>query len=845
MEISRFKRKFFSLIVLVLIIAFPLSTFAGVFGVGAYLSSEPDADKTTVANMMSDLGMSITRMTINYSDNIDWSPYDTAVELTRSRNIENLILLHYEGSLPSSGDYCNFVGQVASRYSGKTAGYEILNEADNYLSGSNYAPYLSCSYDAIKANDSGAKVIASGLTARTEATNFWQGIVNAGAWDKLDAIGLHPYREKAPEVVDFNIGDFVTSINIAANFINGHGGGKKIWLTEFGTKNSVGDANQANYTARSFIMARSVSEVEKIISYRFRDNGEGYGIVNSNLSHRSLWDRYKDVLNQLDYAGTAERIYVFDKSTIDSFDLTSGYKTDLSSNASLNLSTTSGYSGNGLKMAYNFNSSNGYVVANKQKSIDGQPVGIGIWAKGPNTSSILKLRIVDNNNETFQFDLGKVTGDWNFYKFDFAHDVAKVSWGGNGNIDYPIKFDSVVYDSQGGVSSGSLYVDEAVSINGSADMYAYKLGSKLAYWKVSGSSSNSVCGKTLNFTEEPQVTSVSSCSVWDTGSTQSAPVAQSAPVVQSAPSAPMSNVKTTTPAPSAPSVYSADNTQVAPNNWTATIGDNIELDLKVRDSEGNEMAGDKMPAQGWELITKEGTFETIQAPIKDNNFKAIIKSSIPQKIVVGVKYNGAELARLTTIYINPKMTELKDILPEKIFTVKKDDSIVLTAKPNDALGIHLDGMPESTKVIAKISSDPTYFWLSNNKEANRYEGVIIMPSEAGKHEIEIYSENDKGEMAVFAKGDITIKNDAIASVTSAPKRVIWPYIIAGVAGLVAIIFIIILLIPKLRIKLFNIFKHNKNTPVMHKLRYIGNTSKIKFGGINEKKTTTSSSLLVL
>jgi len=372
---------------------------------------------------------------------------------------------------------------ACSRYSGKTAGYEIFNEADNYISGGDYTPYLVRSYDKIKAVDSGAKVVVSGLTARSEATNFWNGIYSAGGWDKFDALGLHPYRDTAPETVAFNTGDFVTSINIAANWLRSKGSGKKIWLTEFGVKSStVGETNQAYYLARSYFMAKSVSEVEKIMMYRYRDQSSGdYGMVSSSGARKPLYDLYKNTIRQFDSSGTAERLYIYDKTTINSFDSTSGFDTTPSSNGSVNLSGASGYSGNGLKFDYNFNASNSYVVAEKPTNISGTPVGLGIWAKGPITSSVLKLRIKDNNNETFQFDLGKVGSDWEFFKFDYNGDVAKTSWGGNGTIDYPIKFNAIVYDAQNGDRSGTLYLDELVSIAEGADLYAYKLGSKLVY----------------------------------------------------------------------------------------------------------------------------------------------------------------------------------------------------------------------------------------------------------------------------------------------------------------------------------------------------------------------------
>lgn len=507
----KLKKVLISVLLILIIIGLPSTTLAGVFGVGGYISSEPDSIKSALADQLADLGASITRTTINYGVT-DWAPFDTGIELARARGIENLILLHYESSRPSVDEWGDFVASVASRYSGKIVGYEILNEADNYISGSDYASYLWRSYDKIKEYDSGAKVVVSGLTARSEATSFWNSLYSAGAWDKFDAIGLHPYRDSAPEVVAYNIGDFINSLNIAANWINSKGGGKKIWLTEFGVRSStVGETNQANYIARSFILSRAVSLVEKAMMYRLRD-GDNWGIVKSDLSHKELYDRYKNVISQFGGSGTAERIDVYDTEKIDGFDSVSGWETNQSSNGWATLSGDSGYSGGGMKMSYNFSAGSAYIVAEKEKTLSGNPVGLSLWAKGDTSNNVLKLRIKDSNNETFQFDMGKVGSSWAYYKFDFNNDSAKTSWGGNNNIDYPIKFESVVYDNQGGSWNGNIYLDELTSIKDGADLYAYKLGSKLAYWKLSGSKTNNACGKSLNFKEEPQITSVSDCS---------------------------------------------------------------------------------------------------------------------------------------------------------------------------------------------------------------------------------------------------------------------------------------------------------------------------------------------
>lgn len=862
----------------------------GVFGVGMYIAGEPDSDKAAVANAMSDLGASITRMAINYPVN-DWSPYDRAVDLTNAKGVENLILLHYDGDRPSVDSWGDFVGSAASRYAGRAVGYEIFNEADNYISGTDYAAYLTRSYEKIKAVDSGAKIISSGLGARSAATSFWQEIYDAGAWDKVEAVGLHPYRDSAPETVAFNTGDFISSINIAANFIRSHGGGKKVWLTEFGVRSTVVDeSTQANYIARSYIMSRAVSEVEKAMMYRYRD-GSGWGMVRSDLSHKPLYELYKSAVAPLTGGGGAERIFVYDKKMVDNFDKVSGWKSEQSEGGSVSTSEAAGLFGGAMKYEYSFNSPTGFVVAEMPKSLEGSPVGLGIWAKGPSTSSVLKLRIKDAGDETFQFDMGKVTGDWSFFKFDFAKDSAKTSWGGNGAIDFPIRFDSIVYDRQNGASGGTIYLDDLVAIYGAADIYAYKIGSKLAYWKVSGAQTSSACGQNLNFKEEPQVVEVSACSSWS-GIAASSPApapAKEEPApkevekvskekskvsadkdraladnkdtitltvsLKSDKDEPIKSSKLTVSVSGSgnkiskpkeesndykivitstraqekqiivkvdklelaslkatfiPGEYSRDRSQIIPSKWVADLTNEVTLELKVTDAFDNELPQDKKPAASWQLAQKEADFQLIQ-PSPQSNWKGKIIVSNPGRIVLEAVYNNQTLPTKTVLYVNPKLTKFEGISLDKIATLKKDVPIAIAGLPGDNLGVKLEGMADAPKVVVKISSLTSYFWLVKNSQSNQYEGVITLPPDLGKHEIFVYSENEKAEISEFAKGTLEVGEKTIVK----SKTPVWKYVLIVLGSLLTLAIIglgIILLVPKWRRKLLNKLQRKPKGP---------------------------------
>lgn len=626
--------KFRRVLVTLLLLMVPSSTLAATFGVGGYINSEPN--KSLAASKLNEIGANITRSEIPCSKSgTDWAPHDIGIDLAVSNGVQNLILLT-NGNNCSVSEWGAFVLEVVNRYKGKVVAYEIYNEADNFISGNDYASYLSEAYDKIKGVDFGVKVIVAGLTARSEATNFWQGIYNAGAWNKFDSLGLHPYRYVAPEVVNYNIGDFSTSIMIAANFIRSKGGGKGIWITEFGYKSSqFGGPTQANFLGRSFVMAATIPEVEKVMMYRLRDNGESWGMLNSDYSNKESFDIYKNFVRHFNNLGVGERIFIYDKDIINSFNDVNGWSTEEKSNGSASLSTGDGTSGSGLKVDFNFNGDGGYVTAKKEISLSGTPVGLGIWAKGPYDSNVVKLRIKDSQGETFQFDMGKTSSNWNFYKFEFNSDVAKVSWGGNGNIDYPIKFESIVYEHQGGSSSGSLNFDELISIKDGADLYVYKFGSRIAYWKQTGSKATTACGKELNFTETPQYTDVSSCDSWE--SQAPAPAGSGSSGSVSSASKNYSASKKTIPiSKSNPKVEFEKERILADGKEPETI--------KV--SLGNDKLGNsKLTAEISGENNTVGNFELV-----DKTYVAKITSTKAQEKKIIVKLDNKEIASKTVYY---------------------------------------------------------------------------------------------------------------------------------------------------------------------------------------------------
>lgn len=534
---------------------------ASEFGVNASVASlQSSGSQQSAVGAMQDIGFGWVRQEITYANPVDFSPYDSGIGADKVAGLDVLALLSYPGSDVTHDDWKSFVQSVVDHFGSQISAWEIMNEADTALSGSDYVPYLNEARDIIKANNGSAIMVASGITSRIEATSFWDGIATAGGWDSFDKIGLHIYHSGAPETVNFGGGDILGEISRVVGSINKNGGGKKIWITEMGYQSgSVGEADQANWLARTLIMLRSSGTVEKTFPYHLYDEGgDSYGLMDSRFSHKPSYDKVKSVIDTIGGAGTGTRIFPLTKKVIDALDSTDGWSTEATSNGTTTLSTETGHTGSGMKFSYSFSTDSAYAVAEKSIAIDGTPTALAAWLKGDDTKNIWKFRFKDTNGETFQTDIGNVSSDWQYVQFSIGTDTAITSWGGDGRIDFPISFNAIVLDRQsGGSASGIGMVDEITAVTGDADLYAYTFGSTTAFWKGSGSSTNALCGASVEFRTDPQYTQVGDCS--DSPTTAPPQIAQAQESIAVTPTteltaSPKKTVKKADPPPPKPAI---------------------------------------------------------------------------------------------------------------------------------------------------------------------------------------------------------------------------------------------------------------------------------------------------
>ncbi len=157
----------------------------------------------------------------------DWSVTDRIVDQVEEFGLHLLVRLDFQpawagGNFPTNGppdnlqDFQDFCREVAARYQGRVAAYEIWNEpnlarewGDRAPDPAGYVALLQAGYQGIHAGDSGAIVISAGLTPTSRWDNvavpdtiFLEGMYQAGAAPYFDVLGVHGAGFRAPPELD-------------------------------------------------------------------------------------------------------------------------------------------------------------------------------------------------------------------------------------------------------------------------------------------------------------------------------------------------------------------------------------------------------------------------------------------------------------------------------------------------------------------------------------------------------------------------------------------------------------------------------------------------------------------
>ncbi len=128
---------------------------------------------------------------------------DWVIQRDRSGKPEKSLLLKNESSrhmtyLPPLEDWRDYVRAVASRYKGKIAYYDPINESNVGFPPETYLEYLRVAYEEIKKADPAAQVVALSTTEDIggRAAKFMEDVLRLGGGNFLDAISFHPYGSR-------------------------------------------------------------------------------------------------------------------------------------------------------------------------------------------------------------------------------------------------------------------------------------------------------------------------------------------------------------------------------------------------------------------------------------------------------------------------------------------------------------------------------------------------------------------------------------------------------------------------------------------------------------------------
>ncbi|HRQ36409.1 MAG TPA: cellulase family glycosylhydrolase [Chloroflexota bacterium] len=224
-----------------------------------------------------------------------WLKYDHIVDLAEAYNIEMIARLSnppaWSRALPEEQtgslappddvqDFVDFVTAVASRYRGRIHYYQIWNEPNGNgewghhqpVNPEQYTDFLCRAYDAVKAVDPTAVVLAGALTPTVELSPanvndlvFLQRMYNAGAADCFDVMSAQGYglwsgaadQRLRPTVINFPHHLLIRDLMVR----NGDAA-RPIWISEMGWNvapegmdapyGRVTEAQQAQYAVEAY-----------------------------------------------------------------------------------------------------------------------------------------------------------------------------------------------------------------------------------------------------------------------------------------------------------------------------------------------------------------------------------------------------------------------------------------------------------------------------------------------------------------------------------------------------------------------------------------------------------------
>jgi hypothetical protein len=286
-------------------------------------------------------------------DNIEWEHLDRAVEASNAFGFKLLLSVTHapdwtrattlESGPPTDyAQFGRFMGQLATRYKGRVAAYELWNEPNlgrewrgDTLDPARFVALVAQGAAAVRAADPDAVIISgapavTGINDGVEAIDdrvFLRGMYAAGVAQWVDGIGAHPYGFANPPAESWQDAEHVASshnehpsfffydtLEDYHTIMLEYGDTEhQIWVTEFGWPSvenmgemdttgweygrEVSEDQQAEYIVRAYRMGEERQWVERMFLWNLNMApiwGEGnptsaYSLLRPNESYRPAY----------------------------------------------------------------------------------------------------------------------------------------------------------------------------------------------------------------------------------------------------------------------------------------------------------------------------------------------------------------------------------------------------------------------------------------------------------------------------------------------------------------------------------------------------------------------------
>jgi hypothetical protein len=296
----------------------------------------------------------VTWHTIEHGpDDFEWEPLDRAVEACEGFGFKLLLSVVHApdwtrvseletGPPADYAEFGRFMGQLAARYQGRVAAYELWNEPNlgrewrgDTLDPARFVALVAEGARAVRAADPGALVISgapavTGINDGVDAIDdrvFLRGMYEAGVAQWVDGIGAHPYGfANPPDESWLDATHVASSHNDHPSFffrdtledyhaiMVAYGDtGRQIWVTEFGWPSTermgrmdttgweygrqVSEGQQADYVVRAFRMGEERPWVGPMFLWNLNlatiwgpdDSVSAYSLLRPDRSYRPAY----------------------------------------------------------------------------------------------------------------------------------------------------------------------------------------------------------------------------------------------------------------------------------------------------------------------------------------------------------------------------------------------------------------------------------------------------------------------------------------------------------------------------------------------------------------------------